>query len=212
MIKKLLAIVAAIVLTFSAKADLVDGSFESLDAYGYSFFQGGIDTPWQTTAQDNLIEGWSTGFLGVPAYHGTKFVELNANYASTLYQDVNGLGDFQPINWHFAHRGRNGIDTMRLTITDLGWDQVWGGGNDTVLYMGDFVANNTNWETHYGTITSIGNLTRFSFEAISAEGGNTQGNFIDWCGFGPGVVIPGPGSIAIFGLLLSFKNKNKRRS
>ena len=209
MIKKLFAALIAFTFTFSSKADLVDGGFESLDAFGYSFFQGGIDTPWQTTAPDNLIEGWSTGFMGVPAYEGTKFVELNANYASSLYQDVNGLGDFQSINWHFAHRGRYGTDTMRLTITDLGWDQVYGGGNDTVIYTSEFSADSTAWQVNYGTIISIGNLTRFSFEAINAVGGNTQGNFIDYCGFGPNVVIPGPGALGLFAFL---NRRNRSRT
>jgi hypothetical protein len=147
--------------------------------------------------------------MGVSAYHGVNFAELNANYTSTLYQDVNGLGDYESINWHFAHRGRDGVDTMRLTITDLGWDQVWGGGNDTVLYTSEFSAGTAQWEVHYGTITSIGNLTRFAFEAVSATGGNTQGNFIDWCDFGPGVVIPSPGSLAL--IAISFVAGNLKR-
>ena len=184
----------------AASADLVDGSFEANDIYyGYGFLTGGFDTPWKTTAPDNLIEIWGE-FMGTPAYDGTRHAELNANYASALYQDVNGLGDYNQINWHFAHRGRYGVDTMSLTITDLGADQAWGGGDDTTIYTQNFSADNTAWQVHYGTITSIGNLTRFSFEAVSAVGGNTQGNFIDWCGFGPGVVIPNPGAIALMGL------------
>ena len=166
---------------------------------------------WATTAPDNTLEIWSNGFLGVPAYEGNSFAELNANYASTLYQDVNGLGDNNQINWKFAHRGRDGVDTMRLTITDLGWDQVYGGGNDTVLFQGDFSDGNTAWGLHVGTITSIGNLTRFTFEAVSAVGGSTQGNLIDDCGFGMNVVIPAPGAtapgaiaiLALSGLLVS---------
>jgi hypothetical protein len=149
--------------------------------------------------------------MGVPAYHGVNFAELNANYASTLYQDVNGLGDFQSINWKFAHRGRCGADTMQLTITDLGWDQTYGGGNDTILYQGIFTDDETAWVLHTGTITSIGNLTRFAFESISAVGGNTQGNFIDGCEFGTNVVIPGPGSISIIGIGILFI-KNRRRN
>jgi hypothetical protein len=148
--------------------------------------------------------------MGTPAYDGTRHAELNANYASILYQDVNGLGDYNQINWHFAHRGRNGVDTMSLTITDLGVDQAWGGGDDTTIYTQNFSADNTAWQVHYGTITSIGNLTRFSFEAVSAVGGNTQGNFIDWCDFGVGVV-PAPGSISILmfaGVLGCFRRRS----
>lgn len=184
----------------SASADLVDGSFESNDIYyGYGFLTGGLDTPWNTTAPDNLIEIWGE-YMPTPAYEGTRHAELNANYASTLYQDINGLGDNNTINWHFAHRGRYGTDVMKLTITDLGADQTWSGGDDTTIFTQNFAADNAAWQVHYGTITSIGNTTRFAFEAVSAVGGNTQGNFIDWCGFGQNVAIPSQGAIAILGL------------
>jgi hypothetical protein len=196
----LLASIASFTISASASAGLADVSFESADPWGYAFFQGGYDTPWLTTAPDNLIEIWNGPNMGVSAYHGINFAELNANYSSALYQDVNGLGDSQPINWHFAHRGRDGVDTMSLTITDLGADQAWGGGDDTTLHTALYSDGNAAWGVYYGTITSIGNLTRFSFEAISAVGGNTQGNFIDWCDFGPGVVIPTPGSLVLLAI------------
>lgn len=208
--KQILSAIGAATVSTSAMGGLVDGSFENNDVYyGYGFVQGGIDTSWLTTAPDNLIEIWGE-YMGTPAYDGTRHAELNANYASTLYQDVNGLGDYNQINWHFAHRGRNGVDTMSLTITDLGVDQAWGGGDDTTIYTQNFSADNTAWQVHYGTITSIGNLTRFSFEAVSAVGGNTQGNFIDWCDFGVGVV-PAPGSISILmfaGVLGCFRRRS----
>lgn len=208
--KTVLAASAALAITPFTFADLVNGGFEDYSVWGYGFFAGSDPTVnWATTAPDNTLEMWHTGFLGVPAYEGNTFAELNANYASTLYQDVNGLGDYNQINWKFAHRGRDGTDTMRLTITDLGWDQVYGGGNDTVLFQGEFSDSNTAWGLHTGTITSIGNLTRFAFESVSAVGGNTQGNFIDGCGFGANVVIPSPGTIGL--LLISSLFVSRRR-
>jgi len=205
----ILPFVASALIVAPAAADLVDGSFEGLDAWGYGFFQGGIDTPWLTTAPDNLIEGWSSGFLGVPAYDGNIFAELNANYDSTLYQDVNGLGDSNTINWHFAHRGRYGTDVMRLTITDLGSNQAWGGGDDTEIYTSVFSADETAWQVHYGSIVSIGNLTRFAFEAVSAVGGSTQGNFLDYCGFGV-TAVPAPSILSLIALG-GFLGRSRRR-
>lgn len=203
------AFLAALAITTSASANLVNGGFESFPAWGYSFYSGtDPQSGWATTAPDNLIEVWENGFLGVPAYEGNSFAELNANYASTLYQNVNGLGDFNQINWHFAHRGRDGVDTMRLTITDFGTDQTVGGGDDTVLFQQEFSADNTAWQVHFGTITSIGNLTRFAFEAVNAVGGNTQGNLIDYCGFGTNAV-PAPGCLALLSLSV-FLNKRRR--
>ena len=147
--------------------------------------------------------------MGVPAYHGANFAELNANYVSTLYQDVNGLGDNNQINWHFAHRGRYGVDVMQLSITDLGADQTYGTFDDTIIYQNNFSADNTAWQFHTGTITSIGNLTRFAFTAVSAVGGSTQGNFIDYCGFGANA-IPSPSSLSILGIAVMIVRKRRR--
>jgi hypothetical protein len=206
-----IAVVTAVTLfAQQTNADLVNGGFEDFQAFGYSFFAGSDPTVnWATTAPDNTLEIWENGFFGVGAYEGNSFAELNANYASALYQDINGLGDFNTINWHFAHRGRDGVDVMRLTITDLGADQLFGNGDDTTLFLQEFSAGNTAWEFNTGSITSIGNLTRFSFEAISAVGGSTQGNFIDYVGFGQNAV-PGPGAMSLLGLSLFLFNKRKR--
>lgn len=207
---KNLAAIAAIAITTSASADLIDGSFESYPAEGYSYFQGSNPNyGWATTAPDNTLEIWSSWTEGVEAYHGNNFAELNATYASTLYQDVGGLGDNNNINWHFAHRGRWGLDTMRLTITDLGMDQAYGGGDDTTLFTQEFSADWYQWEVHYGSVTSIGNSTRFAFEAVSAAGGPTIGNLIDWCGFGANEV-PSPGAISLLAVSGLLVNRRRR--
>ena len=204
------ATMAVTLFVAQTNADLVNGGFEDFQAFGYDFFAGSNTTlNWATTAPDNTLEIWQNGFFGVDAYEGNSFAELNANYASILYQDINGLGDFNLINWHFAHRGRDGVDTMRLSITDLGLDQVWGGGDDTTLFTQEFSAGNLAWQYNFGTITSIGNLTRFSFEAVSAVGGSTQGNFIDYAGFGQNAV-PGPGALALFTISLFVANRRRR--
>ena len=211
MFKKLASVVAALLIVVTpSRADLVNGGFEDYQAFGYDFFSGSAPTVnWATTAPDNLLEIWADGFLGVPAYDGNSFAELNANFASTLYQDVNGLGNSNNINWHFAHRGRDGVDVIRLTITDLGIDQAWGGGDDTEILNQTFTADETAWQYNVGSIVSIGNLTRFAFEAVSATGGSTQGNFIDNCGFGVNAV-PAPGVFAIIGVAGLLLNRRRR--
>ena len=200
----------AISLTTVSSADLVNGGFEDYEVYGYNLLPGGSPTNgWATTAPDNMLEIWENGFLGVPAYEGNSFAELNANYASTLYQHVNGLGDYNTINWHFAHRGRYGVDVMQLSIIDLGADQTYGNGDDTILYQNIFSADETAWQFHSGSTISIGNLTRFAFEAVSATGGNTQGNLIDFCGFGANA-IPAPGSLGLLGVACVIPSRRRR--
>lgn len=207
---QILSAIAASAVSASALGGLVDGSFENNDVYyGYGFIQGGIDTSWLTTAPDNLIEVWGE-YMPIAAYEGTRCVELNANYASTLYQTVAPVAAGTSVNWHFAHHGRYGTDTMRLTITDLGGDQAWGGGDDTTLFTNEFSADNTAWVVNYGGVSSLGNSMHFAFEAVSAVGGNTQGNLIDWCDFGVGV-IPAPGAISLLAIGAIIGGTRRRR-
>jgi hypothetical protein len=58
---------------------------------------------WNTTAPDNNIEVWHTGFNGVPSYSGLQFIELNAYYVSTLYQNFTATPG-TAISVSFAHR------------------------------------------------------------------------------------------------------------
>ena len=208
--KEILSAIGASLISASAMGGLVDGSFENNDIYyGYGFLQGGFDTSWLTTAPDNLIEVWGE-YMPIAAYEGTRCAELNANHASTLYQTVAPVAAGTSVNWHFAHHGRYGTDTMRLTITDLGSDQAWGGGDDTTLFTNEFSADNTAWVVNYGGVSSLGNSMHFAFEAVSAVGGNTQGNLIDWCDFGVGV-IPAPGAISLL-MFAGLLGCSRRRS
>lgn len=208
---KTLSPALALALTATASADLINGGFEEYPASGYSYFSGGSPySGWATTALDNTIEIWSNGTEGVFAYEGNAFAELNAFVPSTLYQVVGGLPTSTSVNWHFAHRGRFGLDTMRLTITDLGANGIFdsGTGDDTTLFTNLFSADTSGWQVHYGSVNTIGGDVRFAFEAVSAAGGPSIGNLIDWCGFGTNVV-PAPGAIVLlaFGSLLTVRRR-----
>ena len=183
-------------------AALINGGFEN-PAFG-----GGVnyvtDTSmagWRTTATDHQIEYWSHGFLGVTSYEGNQHVELNAYQVSTLYQDVAGIAAGSTVGYEFAHRGRAGVDSMRLTITDLGANNAIGGGDDTVLFTQLFTDGNTAWSfySNGAALTALGNTMRFAYESVSAAGGPTVGNFLDAVAFGVGVAapVPEPTSIAL---------------
>ena len=79
---------------------------------------------WSTTATDRLIEfGVNTKASSAPQLWGTdksipdgnQFAELNADEASTLYQNVSTV-DGHIYEWGLSHRGREGKDTMALII------------------------------------------------------------------------------------------------
>jgi hypothetical protein len=149
---------------------------------------------WKTTG--TMFEIWSTGFMGVEAHDGSQFVELNAKEDSTLYQELPGIEREAEIEFSFAHRGRNGNDTLKLTITDLGADNVDGGGDDQELFSKEYTTGKDAWavydSTTEPTITALGNKVRFAYTAVFATGGrgpdNTEGNFLDSAVFGVGVV------------------------
>jgi gliding motility-associated-like protein len=154
---------------------LCNGSFEQPVVPGGSDadVKNGIMPCWNTTESDSDIEVWPSGFLGVPAYAGNQFVELNANAVGTLYQNFSvPPGSFVTIS--FAHRGRNGVDTMYVAVGPVGGPYV------TIGKYGD---GNTAWG--YYTVThlipaNLGKEYSFRFVSVYATGGSlSEGNFLD---------------------------------
>ncbi len=127
---------------------------------------------WLTTATDNNIEIWSTGFQGIPAFEGNQFIELNATQNSALYQ-ILCLTPGSVVNWSVRHRGRRGVDVAQVRI-----------GPDLVAATTESIMTDgtSAWGFYSGTYTVPGNQnnTFFIFEAISTAGNNISvGNFID---------------------------------
>jgi len=200
-----LALVAAFALTPAAKAGLINGGFESPPVSPGSITFPATIPGWSTT--DSAFEIWGNGALGVPAYEGNQFAELNAFIAGTLSQDVSGIAAGARVGFEFAHRGRAGVDTMRFTLTDLGVDGVLGGGNDTLLFTKDYNDGTAAWGFYDASaeapIYALGNTVRFSYQALSAAGGNPAiGNFLDAADFGVGVGgVPAPDAGSTLALL-----------
>jgi len=127
---------------------------------------------WETSASDNQIEIWSTGFNGVPAQEGNQFLEINANRTAALYQEL-CLEPGSTIRWSVWHRGRAGVDVAKVRIGSSlasATDQTTmsDGKNAWGYYTGTYVVP-TNQTT-----------TLFIFEAVStASGNNSIGNFLD---------------------------------
>lgn len=168
---------------------LTNGGFESLSVPLSTYIiTNKTNVPgWNTTASDNQIEIWQSGYLGVPAFEGTKFAELNANVVAALYQDIVTVPG-QVIRYTFAHRGRDGSDTMALRI---------GAPNNTISgipQVGSYTDGNTSWGFYTGSYTVPAGqfVTRFAFESVSAAGGNQSiGNFLDSVSFAAPCVFQG---------------------
>ena len=71
--------------TFLCNTDFEDDKFVNAGQFG--FFHQELVSCWSTTASDQQIEIWGSGFGGVPAFSGNQFAELNANMVSTLFQN-----------------------------------------------------------------------------------------------------------------------------
>ncbi|EYF00148.1 DNRLRE domain-containing protein [Chondromyces apiculatus] len=167
----------------SAALSLANGSFELPDIPdGVYQLIGKAHMPgWETTAPDQVFELWGTGFLGVPAADGGQFAELNANYASTLYQDI-ATTPGQVYLYRFYHRGRAGNDTLAFSV----------GAPDAPVQLREVTTGTAAWQLVTGTYTVPAGQTvsRFAFASISSAGGNgAVGNFLDGIAFTPGCTV-----------------------
>ena len=146
---------------------LINGDFEEPDlgVFSYQFVNAANVPGWNTTASDNQIEVWYDGFLGAPAYNGNQFIELNANMASALYQDMPTTPKTK-LMWGFAHRGRAGVDYMEFEVGPPGgpYEKIgtFSDGQEWGFYSGVYEIPDGQTSTRfYYTATqggSLGNL------------------------------------------------------
>lgn len=153
---------------------IVNESFEQpvIPNASYRLFNENDVPGWQTTATDSQIELWSNKFLGVPAFDGNQFAELNATQNSALYQNL-CLTPGTVMNWSLRHRGRSGVDVMRVRI---------GANLASATEQAIMTDDNKAWGLYSGTYTVPAGQTNtvFIFEAVSTTGGSLSvGNFID---------------------------------
>jgi len=130
---------------------------------------------WNTTAPDNAIEIWDNlnpySSPHANAYSGDQFMELNANYVASNYQDL-ATAPNSVITWSVAHRGRSGVDVATVSI----------GAPGSVSVQQTMSTGNTAWVVYSGTyvVPSGQTITRFQFDAVSTSTGEiASGNFID---------------------------------
>lgn len=158
---------------------------------------GGCVVPGGFNQTAPILELWMTPRSNssggsVVAPQGVQIAELNAAAASRIYQNV-CLINGETVRWRFSHRGRGSssvrdVAEMKIgasgTVVRVGTTNT--GAFDPIVVSqgtatGTNVPGNTSWVRYSGTFTYAGasGLTNMGFEAISAQGGATNGNLLD---------------------------------
>ncbi len=129
------------------------------------------DVPgWRTLGPSGAIELWQTVTSGVPAYAGQQFNEVQGPSLHSIYQDVTSVPG-STIRWQFAHRGRQGNDTIEVRL----------GPTTSTVAQSQFTTGTTSWQVYSGTYVVPANqtTTRFELKPISSAGGASVGNLVD---------------------------------
>jgi hypothetical protein len=156
-------------------------------------FNGEAGLFWKTTNTGEIMEQWNAAAGaqyggGATAFEGSQWMELNADQAAALYQDLQGVAKGTYLGYKFAHRGRSGTDVMKLRVIDPGTDLTFGTADDVDLVNKDY-STGTGWVeyTNESVVVATGNTLRFWFEAVSSSGGPSYGNWLDDVRFGEGI-------------------------
>lgn len=153
---------------------LINGGFEQTlvpSNQSWASIDESLIPGWETTATDNKIEIQTPRLFHAGALGTDQYAELNANQVSSLYQDVDTTTG-STMFWRFFHEGREGVDTMRLSIIDL--------TTNNTLFSQLYSTGNTAWVEYQGITVATSGKTRWQFDSVSAAGGNPSiGNFLD---------------------------------
>lgn len=148
----------------------MNGSFETnCNADNTIAFLGSF-TAWTS---NDAFEIWGNGREGVPAYHASNFIEINANFPSTIYQDISTCPSTS-YYWQIAHRGRLGTQTAVFEVGPIG------GPFTTLATMTD----GTSWHLYSGNYSIPSGQTTTRIRVRGVDGGSI-GNFVDAVGFVP---------------------------
>ena len=129
------------------------------------------DVPgWRTLGPSGVIELWQTITSGVAAYEGQQFNEVEGDSFDSIYQDVASVPG-STIRWQFAHRGREGNDTIEVRL----------GSTTSTVAQSQFTTGTSGWRVYSGTYVVPANqtTTRFELKPISSVGGSSVGNLVD---------------------------------
>jgi len=154
-----------------------------------------------SSAIDSLFTSTYFDYSTVEPAAGSLLAELNANFVSTLYQDVDTIPG-TTLYWSIQHQGRSrsGNDVMKVNIgstssqtEQTALTKVANGSTSSVATISTGRgATGTGWATYRGSyVVPAGQaITRFAFESVSSAISNTAGNFLDDISFAPLAACP----------------------
>jgi hypothetical protein len=154
-----------------------------------------------SSAIDSLFTSTYFDYSTVEPAAGSLLAELNANFVSTLYQDVDTIPG-TTLYWSIQHQGRSrsGNDVMKVNIGSTASQteqttltRVANGSTSSVATISTGRgATGTEWVTYRGSyVVPAGQaITRFAFESVSSAISNTAGNFLDDISFSPLAACP----------------------
>ena len=151
-----------------------NGSFETGAVTNTWTLKDESDIPgWYTTATDNKIEIWKSGFQGKNAQEGNYIAEINANQRASLYQVICAEPG-SVLNWSIWHRGRRGVDVANVKI----------GVTLNAATIAQTMSTDQNaWVNYSGsyTVPAGEHTVYFVFESVSSQPYNnlSYGNLID---------------------------------
>ena len=127
---------------------ITNGSFELPDP-GTSGNFANSDVPGWTNqlvdlSTETRIEIWKKGERSNDANEGNYHIELNWSAASSIYQDVS-VSPGDEIDWSFAHRGRQGVDTISFRL----------GAPGSEVEIGQYSSGKNQWRIYSGTYTCL---------------------------------------------------------
>ena len=153
---------------------ITNGSFELPDPGTSGNFANSEVPGWTNQLVDlsteTRIEIWKKGERSNDANEGNYHIELNWSAASSIYQDVS-VSPGDEIDWSFAHRGRQGVDTISFRL----------GAPGSEVEIGQYSSGKNQWSIYSGTYTVPDGVTtlRVRFHHIAVAGGDGGGNHLD---------------------------------
>ncbi len=147
-------------------------------------------------AKGGSVDMISVGFIGVPPFEGLYYAELNSFLDSKLEQQPICILASETFNWSFAHRGRRGVDVMRLVIDDVDVGEFTDNNSQSGIHTGIILPDGTTsnlsinkdattasgWTRYFGSWKNNSGVSKqitFGFRAVSSAGGISDGNFLD---------------------------------